>query len=150
MGLFQRLFGGSEARATPTPKLERPASAGADPIRLQGLGVFSLEAVGESKYQESLEAICGGRSEDGADCFIDAVLIHEDENPYDSQAVRIDVAGSTVGYLSRKHAREYRLQMARTGHAGVAATCAARIRGGWDRGDGDTGPFGIRLDIAIV
>jgi hypothetical protein len=40
--------------------------------------------------------------------------------------------------------------MARTGHAGDAASCAARIRGGWDRGDGDAGPFGIRLDIAIV
>ena len=150
MGLFQRLFGGSVGRDTPTPKLEGSPNAGAEPIRLQGLGVFALEAVGESKYQESLEAICGGRSEDGADCFIDAVLIHEDDNPYDSEAVRIDVAGSTVGYLSRKHAREYRLQMARTGHAGDAASCAARIRGGWDRGDGDAGPFGIRLDIAIV
>ena len=119
-------------------------------LRLPGLGVFSLETVGESHYQAALERIVGERTPEGVDKAVDASLVHEDANPYDSQAVRVDIAGVTVGYLSRAHAREYRRQMANAGHAGVTAICAARIRGGWDRGEDDRGSYGVRLDVVIT
>jgi hypothetical protein len=121
-----------------------------DAVRLPGLGLFSLEAVGESNYQAALDRICGGRSFDGADLLTEATLVHEDTNPYDSQAVRVDISGKTVGYLSRKHARQFRREMAKAGNSGRDAVCAARVRGGWDRGSDDRGSFGVRLDIAIL
>jgi hypothetical protein len=51
----------------------------------------------------------GGKSEDGHDHQCTAHLILEDDNPHDNQAVRVDISGYTVGYLSRKNARAYLL-----------------------------------------
>ena len=145
MGLLSRLFGVSQA-----PRPIPPSGPAAQSLRLPGPGLFSLQAVGESNYQEALEQICGGRSYDGADLLVDATLVHEDTNPYDPEAVRVDIAGETVGYLSRAHAGVYRRQMVQAGHAGRVAVCAARIRGGWDRGEDDCGNFGVRLDVAVL
>jgi hypothetical protein len=145
MGLLSKLFGVSQE-----PNPAAPSGPAVQTLRLPGPGLFSLEAVGESNYQEALERICGGRSYDGADLLTDATLVHEDTNPYDPEAVRIDIAGGTVGYLSRAHARIYRRQMAMAGHAGRVAVCAARIRGGWDRGEDDRGSYGVRLDVAVL
>jgi hypothetical protein len=120
------------------------------PLRLPGFGAFALEAVGESHYQAALEQIAGARGPDGVDKTVDATLVYEDSNPYDSDAIRVEIAGVTIGYLSREHAREYRRQMAGAGHTGITAVCAANIRGGWYRSDDDQGNFGVRLDVAIT
>jgi hypothetical protein len=143
MGIWSRLFG--KAPATSDSR-----AAASEVIRMPGPGLFSLEAVGESKYQVALEQICGGRSSDGADVLTEATLVYEDSNPYDSQAIRVDISGQTVAYLSRDHARQFRRQMAQLGNARCPVICAARIRGGWDRGDGDRGNYGVRLDIATL
>jgi hypothetical protein len=111
--------------------------------------MFIVKVVGESNYQDALEQICGGRSEDGANLTIKARLIHEDSNPYDNQAIRIDIKRRTVGYLDRKSARLYRKRLEEAGHAGRTAKCTALIVGGWDRGGGDRGHFGVRLDLPI-
>ena len=42
-------------------------------------------------------------------------LVHEDENPHDDQAVRVDVNGQTVAYLTRASARIYRRWLAGQG-----------------------------------
>jgi hypothetical protein len=78
------------------------------PAHVQGSGAFALPVVGESHYQETLQAICGPRSDDGEDRRVAARLVLENDNPYDSMAVRVDIQGQTVGYLSREHARRYR------------------------------------------
>ena len=116
---------------------------------IQGNGAYAVEVVGESKYQDAIEAICGGRTEDGVDFTVEAVLIHENENPYDDQAIRVEIDGRIVGYMCRKNAREYRRHLAETGYPGVTAACKARIRGGWDRGPDDRGYFGVRLDLPV-
>ena len=68
----------------------------------------------------------------------------------DPKAVRIEIEGETVGYLSRENARDYRDALRRAGHPRLArATCKANIRGGWDRGPDDRGHFGVWLDIPI-
>jgi hypothetical protein len=115
-----------------------------------GTGAYAVEVVGESKYQMALEEICGGRTEDGVDLIVEAVLIHEDDNLYDDQAIRVDIARRTVGYLSRINAREFRMQLAKAGHPGATAACAARIVGGWDCGPDDRGYFGVRLDLPTM
>jgi hypothetical protein len=61
--------------------------------------------------------------------------------------VRVDIAGKTVGYLSRENARVYRDRMMDQGHPSIVTKCTATIRGGWDRGGGDIGYFGVWLDI---
>ncbi len=133
MGLFSWVFG--EEKKT---KLI---------ANLPGPGTYSLDIVGESKYQAVLSAICGGCTEDGHEKLVEATLIHEDDNPYDNKAIRVDIRGKTVGYLSRENARQYREKLREAGYPCMIATCSAMIVGGWDRGDGDKGYFGVKLDI---
>lgn len=122
-------------------KVIRPAGA------IAGPGTFSVDVVGESHYQDAIAFLCGGKSREGVNHIVNATLVPEDDNPHDRQAVRVDVEGYTVGYLSRKHAREYRNQLRRTGYPKSPMSCRAKIVGGWDRGPDDTGYFGVTLDL---
>src|SRR5262249_33544424 len=92
---------------------------------------------------------CGPRSEEGEDRHVEAHLVLENDNPYDSLAVRVDIEDRTVGYLSREHARQDRKQIERAGYASIDAYCEARIRGGWDGGDGGHGHYGVFLDLPM-
>jgi hypothetical protein len=124
---------------TPTPPRR--------PVNLPGPGRFEVGIVGESHYQDALEAICGPRTGDGEDRVVEAWLVFEDTNPYDALAVRVDIDGHVVGYLSRANARAYREQLAAQAVGVVRASCLARIRGGWDRGPNDQGFYGVFLDL---
>lgn len=117
------------------------------PPRVVSGRTFSVDVVGESHYQGNLEVICGGRTEDGADKNVEATLILEDENPFDPNAVRVDIEGKTVGYLSRETARNYRRWLERKGLVHDEIRCTAVIKGGWDRGKGDRGHFGVTLAL---
>ena len=97
---------------------------------LKGPGAYEFDIVGESNYQSELEAICGGRKEESAEEYRDAVLVLEDDNPFDNKAVRVDIDGVTVGYLSRKDARSYRKQLSEKGAANYICSCNALIVGG--------------------
>lgn len=108
-------------------------------------GEYATEIVGESHYQKALESLAGGRFEDAAEKHVSAVLIHEDDNAHDSNAVRVDIRGKTVGYLSREDARTWRAKAP----GSFRHECPAVIVGGWDRGDGDRGHFGVRLDLTL-
>lgn len=108
---------------------------------------FECSIVGESQYEVSFRAICGPRTEDGVNVEVTAVLVHEDTNRYDPQAVMVLVNGHTVGYLDRVQARVFRAALTAFGLAGRAVTCQARIRGGWDRGSFDRGNYGVRLAL---
>ncbi len=129
-----------------------PQPSEPDNVFLQGDGLYACPTVGESNYQDALEAICGGRTEDAAshDCI--AHLILEDSNPYDNQAVRVDIEGRTIGYLSREMARRFRISLRPTGKLRAVLTCNARIGGGWDRerrGKHSRGHFGVQLDLRV-
>ena len=113
---------------------------------LAGDGSYRVEVVGESYYQPALEAICGGRTEDGVrhDCTAD--LIPEPTNPHDRNATRVDIAGRTVGYLPRFDAVGYRDGLHLAGVSWRPLQCRAVIRGGWQRRSGG-GQFGVMLDM---
>jgi HIRAN domain-containing protein len=154
MGLFSWLFGSEPAARTPRQFRKQsslsdrqPAVPAAD---LPGPGTFSVEVIGESHYQAAFERICGPRNPDGEDCVVRATLVQEDANRYDQNAVRVEISGYLVGYLPRDTARSYRDRLCQAGHAGITAECAANIRGGWDRGNGDRGRYGVWLDLPVV
>jgi len=106
-----------------------------------------IDIVGESHYQCALSAICGGKTEDGHERIVQARLFHDDANPHDNMAIRVEIDGRIVGYLDRAGARVFRQRLAEAGYPGIVATCSAMIVGGWDRGDGDSGHFGVKLDL---
>jgi hypothetical protein len=141
MGFFARLFGRDKALSPTLPQGDR--------VVLEGPGTFDLPIVGESHYQDALERICGPRTDEGEDRPVEAHLVLENDNPHDPMAVRVDVGGLTVGYLSREHARQYREQMRKVGYPSANAYCRARIRGGWDRGERGTGFYGVYLDAFV-
>lgn len=107
-------------------------------------GGHDVEVVGESHYDEALDGICGGRTEDGHDQACVATLIHEPDNPWDSNAVGVWIEGRKVGHLSRQTAVAF--QPVAQALAGRSATVAAVIRGGWDR-PGSRGNYGVTLDM---
>jgi hypothetical protein len=71
-------------------------------------GHESLEIVGEASYQDALWAICGTPKGHRVEHEIVAALIPEADNPYDQNAIAVQVDGCTVGYLGRDNAARYR------------------------------------------
>jgi hypothetical protein len=70
-------------------------------------GGRTVDVVGESHYQEALELITGGKTEEAHDLEKWASLIREPDNPYDRNAVAVYIDGRKVGYLSRDDAPQY-------------------------------------------
>jgi hypothetical protein len=116
---------------------------------LRGDGKFALEVVGESYYQDALESICGPRTGKSVNEKRTAMLILEDNNPKDKNAVRVEIQGKQVGYLSRKVSVLYRQQIKAGGMPKAIGECQAVIKGGWDRGENNKGTYGVWLDIPV-
>ena len=110
---------------------------------------FPQSMVGESRYLDEFVSIFGRRTEDGVDREVWASLEHENSNPYDPMAIAVTINGRTIGHLSRLDARLFRAGIAKCGYAGRSIRCRAHVRGGWDRGCGDDGDFGVTLAIDI-
>lgn len=111
---------------------------------LNGPGNFDLEIVGESHYQDSLKRITHGRSDVRHECTAELYL--EPNNKYDPNAVRVDIDGKIVGYLSRDMATEMRRSLATAGlnKAGQRVTINAVIVGGGDKF------YGVWLDMEVL
>lgn len=92
-----------------------------------------FEVVGESRYQEILEQICGGRTPDGAHHNCEATLRRN------GQRVDVEVGGKKVGLLSHDSTDDF-IKLGQ-----MVIQCPAQIRGGWDRGPEDRGSFGVFL-----
>src|SRR5438477_6989249 len=115
-------------------------------LKLQARGDYPVACVGESHYQHALERNCTAANTEREN-QVHALLCVEDTNPYDSEAVRVDVSGSTVGYLSRQDARTYRKLLSAAGCAD-SLLCRAAIRGRPEQGPNDHG-YGIWLDVPL-
>ncbi len=111
-------------------------------------GNFNVDVVGESHYQKQLKKICGGRTKNGHELEVKAILYCENYNKHDANAVCVQIDGLTVGYLSRADAKEHRAALEEQGIPETPVRCAALIRGGWSRKMGlDKGQFGVMLDL---
>lgn len=109
-------------------------------------GGAEVPVVGESRHQDELLALTGGRRHyAGARMHVAAELVPEPDNRFDPDAIAVEIDGAQVGYMRHPDALVYRpaVEDARA-HEG-RATCEAIIRGGWDRGQVDVGAFGVVL-----
>lgn len=110
-------------------------------VAIEGPGAFAMNVVGVSKYQRVLEVA----AEEGA--LVEAVLVLEDVNPHDNQAVAVLIEGERAGYLSRADARRYRADLAAAGDANLSVRCKAKIVGGFETRTGERAQFGLKLDL---
>lgn len=138
MGMLSWLFGSTD----------RPPSRGRPPaLRIIGNGSFGYDVVGESFYQPALDSICGGKTEDGHEHECSAVLVCENDNPHDSNAIAVLISGRKIGHLARSEAAAFRQLLRSHGIENLPVRCDALVVGGWRRGRGDEGHYGVKLDI---
>ncbi len=126
---------------TETAALVEQPDAGSSFPFVEGIDV--VEIVGESHYQETLERLCGGRSEEGHEIATVADLVAVPTNPYDENAVEVRIGGELVGFLARELAGIVSPRLAARTPGGISVR--AWIVGGWDRGPGDEGMFGATV-----
>lgn len=104
-------------------------------------GSYNFDIVGEASYQNALDQLAGGKTDAGVHVQKFATLIMEKNNPFDRNAVRVDIEGQTVGYLSRAHAVRFRKTINRS-----HCVAPALITGGWTRA-GSKGNYGVKLNF---
>lgn len=148
---LRRLFGSPAPNPTATvpttidalgPRIYRRKGVIFDPTPAK------LTVVGESFYQDALEALGGARTERGVERRNhQAALMPEPENPKDPKAIAVLIEGRLVGYLSREDAREYRPVLNLVESMDLGVGCHASLTGGWDRGSGDRGAIGVVLHL---
>jgi hypothetical protein len=107
-----------------------------------------FDIVGESHYQKSIKILAGPHDEHVYNKEYRAFLIPENDNPYDKKAVRVDIEGMTVGYLSREDAPDFRESLREKKLTGKITACKAIVIGG--RGpNGEIWSYGIRLSLNL-
>jgi hypothetical protein len=109
--------------------------------RVTVAGEVPVDVVGESFHQEELLRIAGGRRPFGG---VDLEMVTE-LVPMEGDGIEVRVGGSSIGYLRHEDAEHFATLVADRIDLTEAATCRAVIRGGWDRGGGDIGMFGVTL-----
>ena len=120
------------------------------PIKIDGPGSFSVEVVGVSRRQHAIAAVVEAHGRSGRTVTIDALLVLEPENPHDANAVRVEIEGAHIGYLSRENALRYRADLAAAGSPAATVQCKARIVGGFETTSGERASFGVRLDLPAM
>lgn len=135
MGLLDRLRGRRESSV--------PARAETSAVSVSLLGgQDDLEVVGELAYQDALWGLSGGTVGDRIRRHIVAVLVPEPTNPYDANAIAVQIDGQVIGYLPRATAQEYLpgLQHSMSVHGGCVALRGVIVGGGYyDDGPGRLG-----------
>lgn len=103
-----------------------------------------VNVAGESHYQAALQAISGAKRGAEVRHEVLAVLRPDPENPHDSNAVRVEIDGELVGFLSRSDAIAYQPLTEKLLSAGKVGRCDAMIAG---RGDGESSMLGVFLRL---
>lgn len=141
MGLLKWLFG---ARAASPAESNRSV----EPVHLASGRGFTFEIVGEASYQAALDAICGGKCEDGYKLPVVAQLCFQEDNQHDPNAVVVLIDTKVVGYIPRDLAPEMRDAILKLNPEERPVTCDAKVVGGWLR-DNDEGHYGVKLSLSL-
>lgn len=133
----------------PEPEAPRVMGPLLPPYHAEGDGDFDHDIVGESHYQPALEDLARLRRQADGPRRFKAVLRPEPDNPYDDNAVQVEIGQRHVGYLAREDAADWCDMLARADMTGKAVTVEAELTGGFIRDDGSKAAFGVRLDLAV-
>lgn len=138
MGFFSRLLG---TRASPTVEDSVSLDIRAEVVREEMVNV-----VGESNYQPAIRKACGWEpgTDTNFECF--AELVPEPTNRYDPNAVRVDIDGACVGYLSRADAIDLRPTISEALAEHGSGLVRAVIAG---RAVGETDNLGVFLHLRL-
>lgn len=119
----------AEARALPTAT-QSPPQPSLLPWRLSCGGFVAVH--GEAHYQPALRAAASGQTcwDHDNPIRVQAVLVPEPTNPFDSNAVRVDVLGQAVGYLPADIVADYQAVLSALATRGKYGWCEGRILGG--------------------
>lgn len=115
------------------------------------LGQFAFELTGES-HQSTIrqlmqENTIGPKENSGSKIHIrTAYLIPDNDNSYDSSAIRVDIHHRTVGYLNRGQARSFHRRLDEKVLFNRITTCNAIITGGGEV-NGKILDYSVKLDI---
>lgn len=99
---------------------------------------YLVDIVGEQSCQANLRKIAGPKQENSKYVEVIARVVSEPFNAYDKNAVKIEINGLTVGYLSRDDAKLLAGKV-------INKTVPALINGGWL--DDSEGSYGVKLGI---
>lgn len=118
----------------------------------EGYGMFDLEVVGESKFQENLWKLFGDPPKDGErkehECHAIVLLDGESEN-----GVSVQIDGYEVGYLGAEDAAIFQDNIDQAnlefGITMIMARCDAVIVGGFLLRDGSRAHLGVKLDLYL-
>jgi hypothetical protein len=141
MGILDRFRRRDHGSDTTSP----PASSDTAVAFVRG-GSDDLEVVGESHYQQDLWLLSRATFGDAVRTEIVAVLVPEPSNPYDENAISVQIEGHVVGHLARPVAQAYlpglrKLMDSLGGYVALKGV----IVGGGQRGNG-TGFLGVWLE----
>lgn len=100
---------------------------------------YLVDIVGEQSYQANLRKIAGPKQERSKYVEVMARVVSEPFNAYDKNAIKIEISGLTVGYLSRDDAKLLAGKV-------INKTVPALINGGW-LDDESEGSYGVKLGI---
>jgi hypothetical protein len=84
-----------------------------------------VEVVGEAQYQGELRKQSRRVGGTKHDVQVRAVLVPDDADRFDGNAVRVEIGGDLVGFLTPERAAEYRRAV-----GNVSGACSAKIIGG--------------------
>ena len=103
---------------------------------------YTYNIVGEQSYQDNLKKIAGPKEEESKffECY--AKVSSEPFNQYDKNAIKVEINGLLVGYLSKSEAAKLSSKVANK-------TVPAVIDGGW-KDEESTGSYGVKLAINNV
>ena len=131
--MFGRLFGGRQSAEEPAFTLAHTRG-------------FTQEVVGEASYQKAISKVVGGKTTYSAKHECTALLICDDANKYDQNAVEVQIDGRLVGYLPKNDAAAYRQELENIDAQLPSVAVRAKVVGGW-RDEDSEGEFGVKLNL---
>ncbi|HEY0587592.1 MAG TPA: hypothetical protein VGD52_15750 [Pseudoduganella sp.] len=110
---------------------------------------FQLEVLCESRYSDTIRKLAGQHGDAPADARYKALLLPDDNNPYEDKAVAVFLSNEMVGYLAPKDAQAFRTMLARQEIGGQLTSTDAVIRGGQLYEDKRLS-YAVMLDINVA
>ncbi len=111
-------------------------------------GFFDYPVAGTSHYREALKTMAGHHGDDDARRQCTAILMPENANPHDNEAIAVYIGGEIIGHMHAEDAHELRCKLTDAGLDDQNTSCDALIIGGGLK-DGRRKFHGVRLDLNL-